>query len=93
MCLPPTIQPTRQKAVLALSEPLRCMLLSPRIFKAYDIRGTVPSTLTPEVAHLLGRAFGALVREQGGEAVAVGRDGRLSSPALAEVLMSGLSAA
>ncbi|MDT7517995.1 phosphomannomutase/phosphoglucomutase [Rhodoferax sp. TBRC 17660] len=69
------------------------MLLSPRIFKAYDIRGTVPSTLTPEVAHLLGRAFGALVREQGGEAVAVGRDGRLSSPALAEALISGLSAA
>ncbi|CAM8663391.1 {ManB} Phosphomannomutase [Comamonadaceae bacterium] len=69
------------------------MLLSPRIFKAYDIRGTVPSTLTPEVAHLLGCAFGALVREQGGEAVAVGRDGRLSSPALAEALMSGLSAA
>ena len=67
------------------------MLLSPRIFKAYDIRGTVPSTLTPEVAHLLGRAFGALVREQGGEAVAVGRDGRLSSPALAEALISGLS--
>lgn len=93
MCLPPTIQPTRQKAVLALSEPLRCMLLSPRIFKAYDIRGTVPSTLSPDVAHLLGRAFGALVREQGGEAVAVGRDGRLSSPALAEALMSGLSAA
>ena len=93
MCLPPTIQPTRQKAVLALSEPLRCMLLSPRIFKAYDIRGTVPSTLTPEVAHLLGRAFGALVREQGGEEVAVGRDGRLSSPALAEALISGLSAA
>jgi phosphomannomutase len=69
------------------------MLLSPRIFKAYDIRGTVPSTLTPEVAHLLGRAFGALVREQGGETVSVGRDGRLSSPALAEALMSGLSAA
>jgi phosphomannomutase len=68
------------------------MLLSPRIFKAYDIRGTVPSTLTPDVAHLLGRAFGALVLEQGGEAVAVGRDGRLSSPALAEALISGLSA-
>ena len=67
------------------------MLLSPRIFKAYDIRGTVPSTLTPEVAHQLGRAFGALVREQGDDAVAVGRDGRLSSPALAEALISGLS--
>eukprot|EP01030_Chromulinospumella_sphaerica_P021430 gene21430-21371_t len=69
------------------------MHLSPRIFKAYDIRGTVPSTLSPEVAHLLGRAFGALVREQGGGAVAVGRDGRLSSPALAKALISGLSVA
>ncbi|NBX20006.1 MAG: phosphomannomutase/phosphoglucomutase [Betaproteobacteria bacterium] len=69
------------------------MHLSPRIFKAYDIRGTVPSTLSPEVAHVLGRAFGALVREQGGGAVAVGRDGRLSSPALAEALISGLSVA
>ena len=93
MCLPPTIQPTRQKAALAFSLTLRCMHLSPRIFKAYDIRGTVPSTLSPEVAHLLGRAFGALVGEQGGEAVAVGRDGRLSSPALAEALISGLSVA
>lgn len=73
--------------------PLSCMHLSPRIFKAYDIRGTVPSTLTPAVAHLLGRAFAALVREQGGEAVAVGRDGRLSSPALAEALILGLSVA
>ncbi len=71
----------------------RCMLLSPRIFKAYDIRGTVPSTLTPDVAQLLGRAYGALVREQGGGAVAVGRDGRLSSPALAEALMQGLAMA
>ncbi len=91
MCLPPTIQPTRQKAALASSLTLRCMHLSPRIFKAYDIRGTVPSTLSPEVAHVLGRAFGALVREQGGGAVAVGRDGRLSSPALAEALIAGLS--
>lgn len=69
------------------------MHLSPRIFKAYDIRGTVPSTLTPDVASLLGRAFGALVREQGGDGVVVGRDGRLSSPALAQALMQGLCAA
>ncbi|MDH4449225.1 MAG: phosphomannomutase/phosphoglucomutase [Rhodoferax sp.] len=69
------------------------MHLSPRIFKAYDIRGTVPVALSTEVAHLLGRAFGALVREQGGCAVVVGRDGRLSSPALAEALIQGLLAA
>jgi len=69
------------------------MHLSPRIFKAYDIRGTVPGTLTPELADLLGRAFGALVHEQGGSGVVVGRDGRLSSPALALALMHGLRAA
>ncbi len=68
------------------------MLLSPRIFKAYDIRGTVPSTLTPAVAHLLGRAFAELVGSQGGDAVVVGQDGRLSSPALAGALMQGLVA-
>jgi phosphomannomutase len=66
------------------------MRLAPPIFKAYDIRGTVPETLGPDVAHLLGRAFGALVREHGGDAVVVGRDGRLSSPALAEALGQGL---
>ncbi|WP_296511300.1 phosphomannomutase/phosphoglucomutase [Rhodoferax sp.] len=69
------------------------MHLAPRIFKAYDIRGTVPDTLSPEVAHLLGRAFGALVREQGDEQVVVGRDGRLSSPALAGALVQGLQQA
>ena len=69
------------------------MHIPPRIFKAYDIRGTVPDTLTPDLAHLLGLAFGALVREQGDDAVLVGRDGRLSSPALARALMQGLRAA
>ena len=91
MCLPPTIQPTAQIGGFSFFTIPRCMHLSPRIFKAYDIRGTVPSTLTPEVAHLLGRAFATLVREQGGGAVAVGRDGRLTSPALAEALKLGLS--
>ena len=53
----------------------------------------MPGSLTPELAHLLGRAFGALVREQGGSSVVVGRDGRLSSPALSLALMHGLRAA
>ncbi|MBU3651038.1 MAG: phosphomannomutase/phosphoglucomutase, partial [Limnohabitans sp.] len=59
-------------------------------FKAYDIRGTVPRTLTPAFAHGLGRAFGSHALAQGERTVAVGRDGRLSGPELAEALIQGL---
>ena len=34
------------------------MQVSPSLFKAYDIRGVVPATLTPEVARAIGLAFG-----------------------------------
>ena len=59
-------------------------------FKAYDIRGVVPEVLNPVFAQALGRAFGQRARSLGESAVAVGRDGRLSSPALAAALMDGL---
>ncbi|MFP5472702.1 MAG: phosphomannomutase/phosphoglucomutase [Gammaproteobacteria bacterium] len=68
------------------------MQLSPSIFKAYDIRGIVPSTLDAEVAEALGRAFGSAARAAGERTVAVGRDGRLSGPSLAEALIRGLVA-
>ena len=67
------------------------MQLSPTIFKAYDVRGIVPSTLDEEVAEALGRAFGTLARKEGETAVAVGRDGRLSGPALAAALVRGIA--
>jgi len=67
------------------------MQLSPTIFKAYDVRGVVPSTLNEEVAEALGRAFGTLAQAEGEKTVAVGRDGRLSGPALAGALIRGLS--
>jgi phosphomannomutase len=51
---------------------------SPFIFKAYDIRGVVPSTVNESVAEGLGRAFGTAALKQGERTVAVGRDGRLS---------------
>ncbi|HLU76593.1 MAG TPA: phosphomannomutase/phosphoglucomutase [Burkholderiales bacterium] len=63
------------------------------IFKAYDIRGIVGKTLTPEVVELVGRALGTLCRERGGSAFAVGRDGRLSGPELVQALSKGLRAA
>ncbi len=59
-------------------------------FKAYDIRGVVPDALNPAFAQALGRAFGARARSLGEQTVAVGRDGRLSSPALAAALIEGL---
>ncbi|GAB1386587.1 phosphomannomutase/phosphoglucomutase [Melaminivora sp.] len=63
---------------------------APAIFKAYDIRGVVPATLNPDIARALGRAFGMAARQQGQSSVAVGRDGRLSGPALAQALIEGL---
>ncbi len=66
------------------------MQVSPSIFKAYDIRGVVPSTLNADVALALGKAFGTHARAQGETTVAVGRDGRLSGPDLAQALIAGL---
>ena len=62
------------------------------LFRAYDLRGVVGDTLTPEIAELLGQALATLVQEQGGRKLAVARDARLSSPALADALMRGLMA-
>ncbi len=63
------------------------------IFKAYDIRGIVGKTLTPELAQAIGHAFGSECREQQQTTVVVGRDGRLSGPTLVHALIAGLSAA
>ena len=66
------------------------MQVSTTSFKAYDIRGVVPSALNEEFALGLGRAFGTLALREGQKAVAVGRDGRLSGPALSSALVRGL---
>lgn len=66
--------------------------VSPTIFRAYDIRGVVGDTLTPEVVHAVGRAIGSEARDRGEYTVAIARDGRLSSPDLAEALGRGLMA-
>ena len=66
------------------------MQIAASIFKAYDIRGVVPATLTPEVAQAIGRAFGMAALAEGEHTVAVGRDGRLSGPALSAALIQGL---
>jgi phosphomannomutase len=69
------------------------MQLTASIFKAYDIRGVVPSTINAAVAEALGRAFGTVAMREGQSKVAVGRDGRLSGPDLSAALMRGLDAA
>ncbi|MGH6946810.1 MAG: phosphoglucomutase/phosphomannomutase PgmG [Kiloniellales bacterium] len=63
----------------------------PAILREYDIRGTVGRTLSEADAAALGRAFGTTLVRGGGTAVAVGYDGRLSSPALEAALVAGLA--
>jgi phosphomannomutase/phosphoglucomutase len=60
------------------------------IFRAYDIRGVVNHTLTEEVVKLIGRAIGSEALQRGRQTVIVGRDGRLSGPALSRALIEGL---
>jgi len=69
------------------------MQVDPSIFKAYDIRGVVPRTVTEQIAEGIGKAFGSVALAQGQTSVAVGRDGRLSGPALSAALVRGLVAA
>jgi len=63
---------------------------NPTILRAYDIRGIVDETLTSHDAYMVGRTFATYLSRQGGRSVCVGRDGRLSSPALEAALISGL---
>ena len=59
------------------------MLLPAEIFKAYDIRGIVGKTLTPEIAEQIGRAIGTRRPARWSRTpVCIGRDGRLSGPEL-----------
>jgi phosphomannomutase/phosphoglucomutase len=63
------------------------------IFKAYDIRGIVGKSLTPDVVRLVGRVLGSLAREHDRDTFAIGRDGRLSGPELLHALAEGLQSA
>lgn len=67
-------------------------MLDPNILREYDIRGVVGKALKLEDVRAIGRAFGTLVVRDGGRSVAVGYDGRLSSPALEAALVEGLAA-
>ncbi len=58
--------------------------------REYDIRGIIGETLGGDDAYAIGRCFGSIVIRAGGASVAVGYDGRLSSPMLEERLVAGL---
>ena len=69
-------------------------LFEPTILRSYDIRGQVGKTLFEKDAFFIGAGLGQLIRENLGRKklakIAVGRDGRLTSPVLAAALIDGL---
>ena len=66
------------------------MQLPSEIFKAYDIRGIVGKTLTPEICFAIGQSLGSMSIERGAPTISVGRDGRLSGPELSQALRDGI---
>jgi len=64
----------------------------PTVLREYDIRGIIGETLGPDDARAIGRSFATLLRRAGGRKVAIGYDGRISSPTLEHALCEGLTA-
>lgn len=62
------------------------------IFRAYDIRGIVGDTLTPDIVYTIGLAIGSEAQRRKLKEIAIGRDGRLSGPMLLEALAQGITA-
>ncbi|MEQ9545397.1 MAG: phosphomannomutase/phosphoglucomutase [Marinobacter sp.] len=67
--------------------------ISAGIFRAYDIRGIVGETLSPEIVNVIGRAIGSEEVERGIDSLCIGYDGRHSSPDLADALARGIMSA
>ena len=68
------------------------MTITKNIFRAYDIRGVVENALTPDAVQQIGQAFATEALSQNQTTVVIARDGRLSSPELAQRLTEGLRA-
>ncbi|MBX3305483.1 MAG: phosphomannomutase/phosphoglucomutase, partial [Nitrospira sp.] len=62
------------------------------LFREYDLRGIVGTELTEELAERVGLAYATYANKHGVKTISVGRDGRLSSPALHQALLKGLLA-
>jgi len=80
----PEVEPTKEGVAITVDR---------SIFRAYDIRGVLGKTLTPQIAREIGRAIGSEAQHRGLKEIAVGRDGRLSGPELSGALIEGLRAA
>lgn len=61
----------------------------PTILREYDVRGQVGINLGEDDAYALGCSFGTYIKRNGGSSVAVGYDGRISSPSLSSALIKG----
>ena len=68
------------------------MAIPMHVFREYDIRGLVANELTPEFAEQLGRGFGRFLLEKdpAAQSIVLGRDHRVSSPALAAAFSRGV---
>ncbi len=64
--------------------------LPKEIFKAYDIRGIVGKTLTPDIVESIGHALGSEALARAQKTICIGYDGRLSGPELAAALSRGI---
>jgi phosphomannomutase / phosphoglucomutase len=62
------------------------------IFRAYDIRGVVEESFTPNSLYTIGLALGSEAKQRGHQQFVVGRDGRLSGPVLVRALIDGILA-
>lgn len=69
---------------------ISCPEIPKNIFRAYDIRGIVGESITPELIFILGKAIGSAAQEQGEQTIITARDGRLSGPLLMKALHKGL---
>lgn len=66
------------------------MNISKNIFRGYDIRGIYPTEIDENVAEIVGKGFGTLMRKAGNTDMIVGRDVRLSSDTLYQALVNGI---
>jgi phosphomannomutase/phosphoglucomutase len=66
-------------------------MINAAIFREYDIRGVVEEDLSDATVEAVGKAIGTAMRRKGVTRISVGRDVRLSSPHLQEVLVAGLT--
>lgn len=91
----PNSRESEQQVISPLASPgstaVKSKTAEETIFKAYDIRGIVDKSLTPDIVFKIGRSLASEAKELGVKTIVVGRDGRTSSSALAASLMQGIT--